>query len=130
MKVYERVISVYFSQYQMNQINITKVEGSLVIIEKESFNRTQWLPKDSRSIYNALREAEYLLNNFPLNLIVEFTLEELDFLTRYNNTKLALMLGMQRNTLNDYRNTDKKQQVIIVNNSVYVRKGKYNGKSN
>ena len=130
MKVYERIISVYFSQYQMNQINITKVEDSLVIMEKESFNRTQWLPKDSRSIYNALREAEYLLNNFPLNLIVEFTLEELDFLTRYNNTKLALMLGMQRKTLNDHRNIDEKQQVIIVNNSVYVRKGKYNGKSN
>lgn len=130
MKVYERIISVYFSQYQMNQINITKVEDSLVIIEKESFNRTQWLPKDSRSIYNALREAEYLLNNFPLNLIVEFTLEELDFLTRYNNTKLALMLGMQRKTLNDHRNINEKQQVIIVNNSVYVRKGKYNGKSN
>lgn len=130
MKVYERIISVYFSQYQMNQIKITKVENSLVIMEKESFNRTQWIPKNSRSIYNSMREAEYLLNNFPLNLIVEFTLEELDFLTRYNNTKLALMLGMQRRTLNDHRNIDEKQQVIIVNNSVYVRKGKYNGKSN
>lgn len=130
MKVYERIISVYFSQYQMNQIRIAKLEGSLVIMENESFNRTQWIPKDERSIYNALREAEYLLNNFPLNLIVEFTLEELDFLTRYNNSKLALMLGMQRRTLNDHRNIDEKQQVIIVNNSVYVRKGKYNGKSN
>lgn len=130
MKVYERIISVYFNQYQMNQINITKVEGSLVIVEKESFNRTQWIPKNSRSIYNSMREAEYLLNNFPLNLIVEFTLEELDFLTRYNNTKLARILGLNRRTVTDHRNIDSKQDIIIVNNSVYIRKGKYNGKSN
>lgn len=135
MKVLERITKAFFKQYQLNQINIMK-SGSHYLLETGfNFNAENWKPHQDKSVGAAMEDLANFLYHFPLDLVVESTLSELDIefsnagiykgkSIAPNNTRLAAHLNLNRSTIVHHRNADKDKGIIILDGNVYIKKRK------
>lgn len=120
------ILSLLFIKYELSQLEYHKLpRGNWAVRKGTTFRPAQWLTQvEGLTVDAALVLANSMLKNPAFEELITGNLESMLIQTYGNQTKVAKITGLTRNTLKRYMDMElETSPVIRIKDFIYVYKG-------